>query len=157
LERNKHLQVIPVKKVSGGALFGDTAALKSLGPFDESFFLYGEDVDLSLRARRSGLPLTLVPNARVLHDAGYSQRTHAPLVERARCDAALRLIHGRWGRVGALAGIAELLPVTLLGMLKQNNSSHSARARAARFVELIRWARSLGRPRPLTHSDFGGE
>ena len=43
-----------------------------LGGFDERFFLYGEDVDLSLRASKMGLRPVLVPDAVITHVTGAS-------------------------------------------------------------------------------------
>lgn len=57
---------------SGCALFGRTEVLRSLGGFDDRFFLNWEDVDLSLRARRAGFRVGIVPAARVYHKVGRS-------------------------------------------------------------------------------------
>ena len=40
----------------------------NLGGFDESIFLYYEDVDLSFRAHLSGFKILYVPNSRIKHD-----------------------------------------------------------------------------------------
>ncbi len=44
----------------------------ALGGFDERFFMYGEDVDLSLRAARAGRPPVLVPAIEITHTVGVS-------------------------------------------------------------------------------------
>lgn len=46
----------------------DTWAL--LDGFDERYFMYGEDVDLSIRARQLGGHPRVTPNAVIVHDAG---------------------------------------------------------------------------------------
>jgi GT2 family glycosyltransferase len=56
----------------GCALVGRTDTLKRLGPFDERIFLYGEDLDLGLRAAASGVETWFWPHARVIH-----RRAHA--------------------------------------------------------------------------------
>jgi Methyltransferase domain/Glycosyl transferase family group 2 len=43
-----------------------------LGGFDEDFFMYGEDVDLSLRAAQLGYRPCITPNAVVVHHGGAS-------------------------------------------------------------------------------------
>ena len=53
--------------ISGCALIVRTAAFKKLGGFDEKFFLYFEDVDLSLRARAMQMKLRVFPEALVDH------------------------------------------------------------------------------------------
>ena len=43
------------------------AAWKNVGGFDERLFLYGEDVDLSIRTTQAGFSLMGVPEASVIH------------------------------------------------------------------------------------------
>lgn len=45
-----------------------------LGGYDESFFLYYEDIDLAWRARLAGHRAVVVPGARVTHELGASGR-----------------------------------------------------------------------------------
>ncbi|MFN2289663.1 MAG: glycosyltransferase family 2 protein [Anaerolineae bacterium] len=54
--------------VSGAAFVIPHALYEALGGFDESFFLYMEDSDLSLRARLAGYRCLYVPSSRVYHD-----------------------------------------------------------------------------------------
>ena len=56
----------------GCALVAKTAALRALGPFDESLFLYGEDMELGLRAAGAGVPTWFWPAARVVHHRAHS-------------------------------------------------------------------------------------
>ncbi|BCS87979.1 glycosyl transferase [Pseudodesulfovibrio sediminis] len=58
--------------VTGGAMLVRTSVLRSVGLFDESFQMYFEDVDLSLRMRNAGWELYCVPTARVLHKGSAS-------------------------------------------------------------------------------------
>lgn len=48
-------------------------AFEAVDGFDEAMFLYFEDVDLSLRLRRRGWKLRLVPQAKAVHIKGGSQ------------------------------------------------------------------------------------
>lgn len=52
---------------SGGASLLRREALAKVGLFDAAFYLYFEDVDWGLRARRAGWRTRYVPTARVLH------------------------------------------------------------------------------------------
>ena len=50
-----------------GAAIYRRAMLEDIGLFDEDFFLYGEDIDLSFRAQLRGYRCLFVPQARVRH------------------------------------------------------------------------------------------
>jgi GT2 family glycosyltransferase len=52
---------------SGGGALLRREALEEVGAFDERFFLYCEDVDLSWRMWRGGWRCTMVPRARYTH------------------------------------------------------------------------------------------
>ena len=60
----------------GCCLAARTETLRRLGPFDERVFLYGEDLDLGLRAGDVGVETWFWPAARVLH-----KETHAAIRE----------------------------------------------------------------------------
>ncbi len=142
LERRRAAGVaFEVDKVSGGALFGRREDLVTLGPFNEQFFLYGEDADLSLRAARDGYRLLAVPDAPVDHVGGSSQSSFGSLVERARQDAALRLVALHHPYPVALLARAEAVAIALLGLLQSTGRSSSASrtARLARLSEIRRW------------------
>ena len=47
---------------TGCALVAQRRTLQQLGPFDESMFLYGEDLELGLRAQRQGIVTWLWPS-----------------------------------------------------------------------------------------------
>lgn len=52
---------------SGGASLFRVAMLRNVGVFDNDFFAYYEDVDLSFRAQLAGWKIAYVPSARVYH------------------------------------------------------------------------------------------
>jgi N-acetylglucosaminyl-diphospho-decaprenol L-rhamnosyltransferase len=53
-------------------MVGRTDELRALGPFDPDAFLFYEDMELCLHARREGVPTLLVPAVRVRHLGGTS-------------------------------------------------------------------------------------
>jgi GT2 family glycosyltransferase len=55
---------------SGGASLYRIAMLEQIGLFDEDFFAYYEDVDLSFRAQLAGWKVAYVPAARAYHQIG---------------------------------------------------------------------------------------
>jgi N-acetylglucosaminyl-diphospho-decaprenol L-rhamnosyltransferase len=63
--------------VSGACFMARHGALKDLGGFDESYFMYLEDLDLCWRAHRAGWKVAYVPGAAVTHQQGVST-AHRP-------------------------------------------------------------------------------
>jgi len=58
--------------VSASCFLARKAVLDAVGGFDESFFLYEEDVDLCLRVRAAGGRVLYTPAAEVVHHLGRS-------------------------------------------------------------------------------------
>lgn len=55
---------------SGAALAVSAEARAAIGSWDESFFLYSEEVDYQRRARRAGFTIAYVPQAEIVHFGG---------------------------------------------------------------------------------------
>jgi GT2 family glycosyltransferase len=53
--------------ISGCAMLIRAEAFKNVGLLDEDYFLYYEDTDFSVRAKRAGWKLAVVPGSRVFH------------------------------------------------------------------------------------------
>jgi GT2 family glycosyltransferase len=69
--------------VSASCFLARREALNAVGGFDESFFLYEEDVDLCVRVRQAGGRVLYTPAAEVVHHLGRSME-RSP--ERARLE-----------------------------------------------------------------------
>ncbi len=67
---------VQVDWVSGSCFVARRALLDELGGFDESYFMYAEDVDLCWRAWRAGWAVAYVPVAVVTHEQGVSTARH---------------------------------------------------------------------------------
>jgi GT2 family glycosyltransferase len=67
--------------VSASCFLARREALEAVGGFDESFFLYEEDVDLCLRVLRAGWRIVYTPTAEVVHHLGRSM-DRAPALAR---------------------------------------------------------------------------
>lgn len=65
-------QPSPVDWLSGASLLVRRSVFDTVGFFDETFFLYYEETDLCLRARRAGFRCWYVPASRVVHLEGQS-------------------------------------------------------------------------------------
>jgi N-acetylglucosaminyl-diphospho-decaprenol L-rhamnosyltransferase len=62
----------PVGVISGFLLLIDRGSWEILAGFNERFFMYGEDVDLNIRAARIGFTPMITPDAGVIHLGGAS-------------------------------------------------------------------------------------
>ena len=58
--------------VSGSCFLARRTAWDALGGFDESYFMYAEDLDLCWRAKQAGWRVAFEPAARVVHIQGHS-------------------------------------------------------------------------------------
>lgn len=66
-------EISPIDIVSGAFMFCSRSALDKCGSFDEDFFMYGEDIDLSYRFLKGGFQNYYVPSP-ILHYKGESTR-----------------------------------------------------------------------------------
>jgi N-acetylglucosaminyl-diphospho-decaprenol L-rhamnosyltransferase len=67
---------VTVDWVSGACFLVRRAAFEAVGGFDESYFMYAEDVDLCWRLGRAGHRVTYAPAAEVTHLQGVSTDRH---------------------------------------------------------------------------------
>ncbi|HEV7502739.1 MAG TPA: glycosyltransferase family 2 protein [Vicinamibacteria bacterium] len=67
--------------ISASCFLARRKALDAVHGFDESFFLYEEDVDLCLRVRQAGWRIVYTPSATVVHHLGRSME-QAPALAR---------------------------------------------------------------------------
>jgi N-acetylglucosaminyl-diphospho-decaprenol L-rhamnosyltransferase len=70
---------VPVEWAQGACWLVRREMLDQVGLFDESFFLYAEEVDLARRATRAGWRSYLLPTAHVRHAEGSSSSQVVPL------------------------------------------------------------------------------
>jgi GT2 family glycosyltransferase len=104
---------VPAEGLSGAVLMLSAAALARVGRLDEAYFLFFEDADWCLRARRAGLGLAVVRGARARHVGGRTLGVRSPerlyYAARNHLRAADRLwpLHGlaAWMRSGVILGL----------------------------------------------------
>lgn len=90
---------------SGCCLLISRTAHQRIGGFDERFFLYGEDVDLSWRARAAGLHVGVAPRAIVHHYLNDRPAAHG---SNARIDESAALLRDKVRASPDLAAVADL-------------------------------------------------
>jgi N-acetylglucosaminyl-diphospho-decaprenol L-rhamnosyltransferase len=120
--------------LTGACVAGSAEILRRLGPFDPAIHLYGEDMDLGLRAERAGVPSYFCPDlARVVHHGRGSTSQLLPdgpwdLIARTR-RAVLRRAYGRRSERAAQAAL--LLNLSLRAAAKRLLGRNAERDRMA--------------------------
>jgi N-acetylglucosaminyl-diphospho-decaprenol L-rhamnosyltransferase len=76
--------------VSGSFFVVRRSAFERLGGFDESYFMFAEDMDLCFRAHELGIGVGVAPTAVVTHVEGVSRRAHPYRMLLAHHRSALR-------------------------------------------------------------------
>lgn len=97
--------------VTGCFLLAERAAWEQLGGLDERYFMYGEDTDLSARARKAGYRPLFCPDARLVHEVGQSSTSSDKILMLYRGKASYVRAHWhgwkrRFGLTMLLAGVA---------------------------------------------------
>lgn len=63
-----------IEVLCGAFMFMRRTALEKSGYLDEDFFMYGEDIDLSYRIRKSGFAIYYFPETQIIHYKGESTK-----------------------------------------------------------------------------------
>lgn len=74
---------VQVEQLTAACLLVRRSVFEAVGPFDERFFVYCEDVDWCLRAGGAGFRLMFVPDVEVVHEKSVTSRTNSAWVIRA--------------------------------------------------------------------------
>jgi len=67
--------LVPVEWLTGGSLTIRRETVERIGPMDEVYFFYGEDLEWGRRMKRKGLRLGYLPLAQVVHYHGVTYKT----------------------------------------------------------------------------------
>jgi N-acetylglucosaminyl-diphospho-decaprenol L-rhamnosyltransferase len=84
-------------------------ALRVVGAWDEGFFMYWEDAEWSVRARRSGYALGVVPTVAMRHEGGASSDAASRIGLMMRNRVRFVRITGSWAENAMFAGYYVVL------------------------------------------------
>lgn len=151
-----------VEAISGACMMIKRSFLNEIGPFCTDFFMYSEDVELSLRSRRAGATNYYVPNAVIIHHGGSSSAK-----SEVSTFASVMMLESRWryfrktrsaaygflyraGIVGlSLVRVSLTLALWPVGVLRGQRARWTASGKKwwARFrwaLGLERWVKQYG-------------
>lgn len=137
--------------VSGCMMLTRRELWEELGGFDPSYFMYGEDWDLCLRAKRLGLESCICPDAEIVHYGGASESVHADKMVRL-FSTRVKLYREHYGPVQGRILIAMLYVWALRGLLADGMLGLAGmvgrRRSSATWLEILRrrheWVRTAG-------------
>ncbi len=85
-----HAGAVRVDYVAGCAMLVRRQVFELVGPFDENFFMYYEELDFCRRARSAGFGVYVVPGATVWHEVGATGRLLPAVVRFHRARSRIR-------------------------------------------------------------------
>jgi len=152
---NDPLKSGTVEKLYGGCFMALTSVLEQVGWFDERFFMYAEDVDLSRRIREGGWQLYYLSDASITHVAGGTTRkagTDFSIL--MGCESMAKLISKYQGKVagilyqaavfgGSLIRLVVLAPVLIVSAVAGSARGSSCRESARACALRLRWSLGL--------------
>jgi hypothetical protein len=110
--------------ICGASMMIRIAVLEAIGGLDEGYFLYFEETDFCLRARRAGFPTWYLPESRVMHVGGQStgvteRNTAAKRLPAYWFDSRRRYFAKAFGTAHAMAIDLVVVVAYPLGWLKR--------------------------------------
>jgi N-acetylglucosaminyl-diphospho-decaprenol L-rhamnosyltransferase len=123
--------------LSGACLLGRVDALRAVGGFDPSFFMYFEEVDLSRRLAAYGWQTWYEPNAQVTHHSSRSADQDLTAKDRRYYASKYRYAERYFGR-----STARALRLWSTGMFATERALQRRRGDAAlvrRYEALVKW------------------
>lgn len=146
-----------VKKLYGGCLMLRREVLDRVGWFDERFFMYGEDVDLSRRVYEGGYKLWHVASTRVIHlGGGASAKAPGRFAVLMQYESISKLMRKNYGALGRLVYVATaftraLLRMTALSLVRavrvvMRRDTTALQQSWGKQRSILRWSLGLERP-----------
>lgn len=89
-ERGQFPSLVPVDFISGCGMLIRRDVFETIGFFDASLFMYGEDVDFCWRARMAGFRLAATTRAKMWHKVSASANRDQPLTRYLRIRNQIR-------------------------------------------------------------------
>jgi GT2 family glycosyltransferase len=137
-EAGPRLASSDVEWVDGCCLMIRRAVVDAIGPLDERFFMYAEELDWCCNARRHGWRIIAHPGTSIVHHGGQSS---AQLAERSLAHFIESRLH--YYRKNRGLGTASLVSLVYLAGLAKQYRAEPVKSRA-KLRGVWQWVRSRG-------------
>lgn len=117
-----HATVRDVDWISGACMCVRRSAIDRVGPMDEAFFMFNEDVDWCRRMRQAGFGISYVPDAIVMHHVGASRRKVGARVIYGRHLGMIHYFHKHHPTHPLLTLVADTAILVRAGLMMAANA-----------------------------------
>lgn len=92
LSKKNMEEIHEVDAISGSFFLIKKSILDKVGLFDESYFMYAEDLDLSFRIKKAGYKIMYVPEVKIIHYKGIASgiKSHSQNISTATDESRIR-------------------------------------------------------------------
>ncbi len=156
-EKQDHL----VDVLAGAFMMIRKKVLESVGGFDEQFFMYGEDIDLSYRIRKAGFENWYLAAAPIIHFKGESMKKWSADHVKVFYEAMIVFVKKHYN--GSGAGLLRLMLITgirvksLVSLLKGSVVNKSdKKSYSLKNVAVIGGDKDLNDCKQLIHLKYPG-
>jgi GT2 family glycosyltransferase len=140
-----HQDARDVGALCGACMVVRSEVIKSVGPLDEDFFLYWEDVDWCYRIGRAGWLVTYQPEAEVRHLGGRSFAQDSAASRQASFKSCVHFFRKHYGLAAALGaralifcgGILRIFLWLALSMVRRRRPEAKDRMRC--YLRTVLW------------------
>lgn len=142
----------PIEVISGACIMIKRSIFQMVSGFDESYFMYSEDLELCYRVREAGFDCLYVPDAQIIHHGGGSSNSarsmFSTVMTRQSIFRFLKRHRGRFvaGCYRAAMGISSLIRLPLIAVA--NSAKRLVRKKIivgsfSKWIFILRWSVGL--------------
>jgi GT2 family glycosyltransferase len=142
-------QPVPVEAVSGACLMIKREVFEHIKGFDERYFMYSEDIDLSYRVQQAGFKCYYVPAAALIHHGGGSSKSarsaFSNVMLRESVYRFMRFHRGWWaaGCFRFFIGLSALFRLPVAAALWLLRRGTASKAPVNKWVSIFRWSMGM--------------
>ena len=140
---------MPVEAVSGACLMIKRKVFELVGGFDERYFMYSEDIDISYKVGQAGFKCYYVPTAIVIHHGGGSSKQAPSAFSNVMLrESVYRFFRLHRGRSVAncfrfFIGLSALLRLPVAAVIWLRHRHVDAKAPFIKWISIFRWSLGL--------------